>query len=100
ALAEARRVLKPGGKFYCLEFSEVRAPGLRQLYDLYSFNLIPRFGQLVAKDRDSYQYLVESIRQFPNQKALVERMQNAGFKRCRYENLTGGVAAIHQGWRL
>ncbi len=100
ALAEARRVLKPGGKFFCLEFSQVRAPVLRRLYDVYSFNLIPRFGELVANDRDSYQYLVESIRQFPKQKALVERMQAAGLKRNRYENLSGGIAAIHSGWRL
>ena len=100
ALAEARRVLKPGGKFYCLEFSQVRMPAFRRLYDLYSFNVIPRFGQLVAKDRESYQYLVESIRQFPNQKALVARMQETGLKRCRYENLSGGIAAIHSGWRL
>ncbi len=100
ALREARRVLKPGGKFYCLEFSRVHAPILNRLYDLYSFTLIPRFGELVAGDRDSYQYLVESIRKFPEQKALVQRMRDAGFHRPAYENLSAGIAAIHSGWRL
>lgn len=99
ALAEAYRVLKPGGRFFCLEFSHVIDPGLARLYDAYSFNVIPRIGQAVAKDRDSYQYLVESIRKFPRQKDLVRRMGQAGFAKPRFENLSFGIAAIHQGWK-
>ncbi len=100
ALAEARRVLKPGGRFVCLEFSHPVTDGLQRLYDLYSFNAIPRLGEVVAGDRDSYQYLVESIRQFPSQEAFAAAIRNAGFARVRYENLTGGVAALHMGWRI
>lgn len=97
ALKEAFRVLKPGGRFYCLEFSHVDNPLLRKLYDGYSYEVIPRIGQAVAKDRDSYQYLVESIRKFPSQKALKRRLSEAGFSKCSYENMTFGVAAIHYG---
>lgn len=97
ALREALRVLKPGGRFYCLEFSRVNEPFLRRVYDAYSFRIIPKLGEIVAKDRDSYQYLVESIRKFPQQAELVRRMEAAGFRRCRYENLTFGVVAIHEG---
>lgn len=100
ALAEAHRVLRPGGKFFCLEFSKVAVPGFDRLYDLYSFQVIPRLGQLIAGDRDSYQYLVESIRQFPDQQSLCHRMRDAGMDRVGYRNLSGGIAAIHSGWRI
>lgn len=100
ALAEAYRVLRPGGRFLCLEFSRVPVPMLRKLYDLYSFNVIPRLGRAVTGDRDSYQYLVESIRQFPDQETFAGMIREAGFGQVRYRNLTQGVAAIHSGWRL
>jgi demethylmenaquinone methyltransferase / 2-methoxy-6-polyprenyl-1,4-benzoquinol methylase len=100
ALAEARRVLKPGGRFFCLEFSQVVLPLLARAYDLYSFSVLPWLGQVVAGDRDAYQYLVESIRRFPAQDELAERMRAAGFEQVGYRNLTGGVAALHSGWRL
>lgn len=100
ALAEARRVLRPGGRFFCLEFSRVVVPALAQLYDLYSFQVVPRLGQFVARDRDSYQYLVESIRRFPPQEELLKRMEQAGFERAKYRNLTAGIAALHSAWRL
>jgi demethylmenaquinone methyltransferase/2-methoxy-6-polyprenyl-1,4-benzoquinol methylase len=100
ALAEARRVLKPGGRFLCLEFSRVVLPVLARAYDLYSFSVLPLLGQMVAGDRDAYQYLVESIRRFPPQDELARRMGEAGFEQVAYRNLTGGVAALHSGWRL
>lgn len=100
ALTEALRVLKPGGRFYCLEFSKVHEPFLAKIYDTYSYRLIPKMGELVAKDRGSYQYLVESIRKFPSQKDLLKRMEMAGFSRCRFENLTLGVVAIHEGVKI
>lgn len=100
ALAEARRVLKPGGRFLCLEFSQVVLPVLDRLYDVYSFRLLPRLGQIVARDRDSYAYLVESIRRFPAQAELAERMAAAGLERPRWRNLSGGIAAIHSAWRV
>jgi demethylmenaquinone methyltransferase/2-methoxy-6-polyprenyl-1,4-benzoquinol methylase len=100
ALAEARRVLKPGGRFFCLEFSRVVVPLLGDLYDRYSFVVLPRLGRIVAHDRDAYQYLVESIRRFPPQEELSEKMVTAGLARCRHENLSGGIVAIHSGWRL
>lgn len=100
ALTEALRVLKPGGRFYCLEFSRVNEPFLAKIYDEYSFRLIPKIGEIVAKDRDSYQYLVESIRKFPSQRELLKRMETAGFSRCRFENLTMGVVAIHEGVKI
>ena len=100
ALAEARRVLRPGGRFFCLEFSHVVLPVLRRLYDLYSFNVIPRLGDMVANDRESYQYLVESIRRFPRQEDLAERMKAAGLWRPRWANLSGGIAAIHSARRI
>lgn len=99
ALSEAYRVLKPGGRFYCLEFSRVQEPFLAKMYDLYSFNIIPRIGKAVAKDADSYQYLVESIRKHPDQKALARRMRDAGFDHVGYDNLNHGIAAIHRGWK-
>jgi demethylmenaquinone methyltransferase/2-methoxy-6-polyprenyl-1,4-benzoquinol methylase len=100
ALREALRVLKPGGRFYCLEFSKVHEPVLSRIYDEYSYRLIPKIGEIVAKDRESYQYLVESIRKFPPQKELLKRMETAGFSRCRFENLTMGVVAIHEGVKI
>lgn len=99
ALREACRVLKPGGRFMCLEFSQVPDPLFRQIYDTYSFNVIPRMGELVASDRASYQYLVESIRKFSNQEELVARMNDAGFQLSKYTNLTGGIVALHEGWK-
>jgi len=100
ALAEAYRVLKPGGRFLCLEFSTVEMPLLDTLYDAYSFNAIPALGGLVAGDSASYRYLVESIRRFPDQKNFMRLIENAGFELVRYRNLTGGIAALHSAWRL
>ena len=100
ALREAWRVLKPGGRFFCMEFSRVNEPALARIYDAYSYRIIPRIGQIVAKDRDSYQYLVESIRKFPNQKALERRLYGAGFDRVRVRNLSFGVVAIHEAWKV
>lgn len=99
-LAEAYRVLKPGGRFLCLEFSHVEVPGLDDLYDVFSFKVIPQLGQWVAKDRESYQYLVESIRQFPRQEAFAKMISEAGFDRVKVRNLSGGIAALHSGWVL
>jgi demethylmenaquinone methyltransferase/2-methoxy-6-polyprenyl-1,4-benzoquinol methylase len=98
-LNEAFRVLKPGGKFICLEFSQVNNLSLAKLYDLYSFNLIPKIGKLVANDEDSYQYLVESIRKFPNQENFKKMIEKAGFKNVSYTSLNFGVVAIHIGWK-
>ena len=100
ALREARRVLKPGGRFLCLEFSRPVTEALAKAYDAYSFKVIPRVGEWVAKDREAYQYLVESIRRFPDQRTFAGMMENAGFKRVTFTNFTGGVAALHQGWAL
>lgn len=100
ALAEARRVLKTGGRFFCLEFSHLETEGLQRLYDLYSFKIIPWLGEKVAHDRDSYQYLVESIRRFPTQENFAAMIRQAGFSRVRYENLSAGIVAIHSGWRI
>jgi len=100
ALAEARRVLRPGGRFFCLEFSHVAIPGVREVYDHYSFSVLPALGGMVAGDRDAYRYLVESIRRFPDQEALSGRMRDAGFDLVKYRNLSGGIAAIHAAWRI
>jgi ubiquinone/menaquinone biosynthesis methyltransferase len=100
ALREATRVLKPGGRYFCLEFSpNIPNPILKQVYDLYSFHLLPTLGEIVANDRASYQYLVESIRQMPDQDALLRRMQHAGMVETSYTNLTGGIVALHQGYK-
>jgi demethylmenaquinone methyltransferase/2-methoxy-6-polyprenyl-1,4-benzoquinol methylase len=100
ALSEAYRVLKRGGRLMVLEFSQLPNPGMQKLYDLYSFNVIPRMGQLIANDRDSYQYLVESIRNFPDQETFLDMVRGAGFENAKYRNLTMGVAALHSGWKL
>lgn len=100
ALAEAHRVLKRGGRFMCLEFSKVEVPMLDKVYDLFSFNVIPHLGQLTAGDRDSYQYLVESIRKFPPQEEFVTLIEEAGFEQAKYRNLSGGISAMHSGWKL
>lgn len=100
ALAEARRVLRPGGRFMCLEFSHVVLPLLKPVYDEYSFKVLPFLGEVVAKNREAYQYLVESIRRFPDQEELAERIAAAGLEQVRVRNLSGGIAAIHSAWRL
>lgn len=100
ALKEAYRVLKPGGRFLCLEFSQVSVPGMDRIYDAYSFAAIPRMGEWVTGDGAPYQYLVESIRRFPDQETFKRMIVDAGFGRVSYRNLTGGVAALHSGWRL
>ena len=99
ALTEARRVLKPGGRFLCLEFSRVDVPGLDAIYDTYSFSVLPRIGQLVAGDADAYKYLVESIRRFPPQAQFAGMIAKAGFGRVKVRNMTGGIAAMHSAWK-
>jgi demethylmenaquinone methyltransferase/2-methoxy-6-polyprenyl-1,4-benzoquinol methylase len=93
-------VLKIGGRFLCLEFSSVDVPGLSALYELYSFNLIPRIGEAVTGDREAYQYLVESIRKFPKPKVFAQMIEQAGFRRVSFTQMTGGVVALHSGWKL
>ncbi len=100
ALSEARRVLRPGGRFLCLEFSRVAVPLVSELYDLYSFSVLPALGALVTGDRGAYQYLAESIRRFPAQDDLAAMMAAAGLDQVRYRNLSGGIAALHSGWRI
>jgi demethylmenaquinone methyltransferase / 2-methoxy-6-polyprenyl-1,4-benzoquinol methylase len=100
ALAEARRVLRPGGRFMCLEFAPEITPFLQPLYDLYSFGFVPLLGAIVTGDREAYTYLVESIRRFPRQSELADMIARAGLDRVRFRNLTGGVAALHSAWRL
>jgi demethylmenaquinone methyltransferase/2-methoxy-6-polyprenyl-1,4-benzoquinol methylase len=100
ALSEAFRVLKPGGRLMVLEFSQIPNDLMQKAYDLYSFNIIPRMGQVIANDRDSYQYLVESIRRFPDQDRFAGMIRNAGFEQVKYRNLSMGIAALHSGWKL
>ena len=99
-LAEAYRVLKPGGRLMVLEFSQIPNPAMQWAYDRYSFNVIPTMGKIIANDRDSYQYLVESIRKFPDQDTFLQMVRDAGFEQAKYRNLTLGVAALHSGWKL
>jgi len=100
ALREAYRVLRPGSRFLCLEFSTVDVPGLDRLYDLFSFRVIPPLGRAVTGDAESYQYLVESIRKFPRPNAFAEMIGAAGFSRVKWQSLSGGIVALHSGWRL
>ncbi len=100
AMSEAYRVLKPGGRFLCLEFSKVDNPMLERLYDLWSFNAIPAIGQAIANDRAAYEYLVESIRRFPPQKAFATMVEAAGFKQVKWRDLSGGIVAMHSGWKF
>jgi demethylmenaquinone methyltransferase/2-methoxy-6-polyprenyl-1,4-benzoquinol methylase len=100
ALKEARRVLKPGGRFACLEFSRFAVAALAPVYDAFSFHVIPQIGKIAANDSDSYRYLVESIRRFPDQETFAAMVSEAGFKRVSYQNLSAGVAAIHTGWAI
>jgi len=99
-LREARRVLRPGGRFHCLEFSKLEVAALERLYDAWNFRVLPEIGARVAKDRESYQYLAESIRKFPDQATLAGMMERAGLERVAHRNLSGGIVAIHTGWRL
>ncbi|PWE48939.1 MULTISPECIES: bifunctional demethylmenaquinone methyltransferase/2-methoxy-6-polyprenyl-1,4-benzoquinol methylase UbiE [Thioclava] len=100
ALSEAYRVLKPGGRIMVLEFSQIPNELMQKAYDLYSFNVIPKMGEIVANDRDSYQYLVESIRKFPSQETFAQMIREAGFDNVSYRNLSMGIAALHSGWKL
>jgi len=100
AVAEAKRVLKPGGRFLCLEFSRVLVPVLDRVYDAYSFKVLPLLGELVANDRDAYRYLAESIRRFPDQDAFAAILASAGLEQVKVRNLSGGIAALHSGWRI
>ena len=100
ALKEARRVLRPGGRFLCLEFSRVEVPGFDALYDAYSLNVLPRLGQMVAGDAEAYRYLAESIRRFPPQARFAKMIEAAGLSRVKIRNLTGGVAAMHSAWKI
>ncbi|MBR9844184.1 MAG: bifunctional demethylmenaquinone methyltransferase/2-methoxy-6-polyprenyl-1,4-benzoquinol methylase UbiE [Rhodobacteraceae bacterium] len=100
ALNEAYRVLRPGGRLMVLEFSQIPNDMMQKAYDLYSFNVIPRMGQAIAGDRDSYQYLVESIRKFPDQETFLDMVKTAGFGNAKYRNLSLGIAALHSGWKI
>ena len=99
ALRSMYHCLKPGGRLLILEFSKPVVPGLDKIYDLYSFSLLPKMGKIIADDEESYRYLAESIRMHPNQETLLAMMQEAGFEKCRFHNLAGGVVALHVGYR-
>jgi demethylmenaquinone methyltransferase/2-methoxy-6-polyprenyl-1,4-benzoquinol methylase len=100
ALNEAYRVLRPGGRLMVLEFSQIPNDMMQKAYDLYSFNVIPKMGKLIANDADSYQYLVESIRKFPDQDTFLDMVRHAGFGNAKYRNLSLGIAALHSGWKI
>ena len=100
ALNEAYRVLRPGGRLMILEFSQIPNPSMQWAYDRYSFNIIPPMGKIIANDSESYQYLVESIRKFPNQEKFLKMVNTAGFGNAKYRNLTMGVACLHSGWKI
>lgn len=100
ALKEAHRVLKPGGRFFCLEFSTTEWPGFKEVYDVYSHKLVPAIGKAIADDEDSYRYLIESIRRFPDMPAFERMIRNAGFVNTRVEPIMGGLVAIHSGWKI
>ena len=100
ALNEAFRVLRPGGRLMVLEFSQIPVPLVQKAYDFYSFNVIPRMGKLITNDRDSYQYLIESIRKFPNQETFLSMVRQAGFENANYRNLSLGISALHSGWKI
>ena len=100
ALNEAYRVLRPGGRLMVLEFSQLPNPLMQKAYDLYSFNVIPNMGKVITNDRDSYQYLVESIRNFPDQKTFLDMVKTAGFENASYRNMTMGIACLHSGWKI
>ena len=100
ALNEAFRVLRPGGRLMVLEFSQIPVPLAQKAYDFYSYNVIPRMGKLIANDRDSYQYLIESIRKFPNQETFLSMVRQAGFENANYRNLSLGISALHSGWKI
>ncbi len=100
AINEAYRVLRPGGRFMVLEFSAIPNPAMQWAYDRYSFNVIPKLGEIIANDRDSYQYLVESIRKFPKQEVFAEMIRTGGFEMVKYRNLSLGIAALHSGWKI
>lgn len=100
ALEEAYRVLRPGGRLMVLEFSQIPNPAMQWAYDQYSFNVIPKMGKVIANDSESYQYLVESIRQFPDQDTFLQMVKDAGFENAKYRNMTMGIAALHSGWKI